>query len=81
MACGTPTIASNLTSIPEVLGTAPLYINPYDVDDIYEKINLILNNNKIRSSIIINGLNHVKNFSWEKTSLETLKIIYKAKEC
>lgn len=81
MACGTPTIASNLTSIPEVLGTATLYINPYDVDDIYEKINLILNNNKIRSSIIINGLNHVKNFSWEKTSLETLKIIYKAKEC
>ena len=37
MACGTPTIASNLTSIPEVLGTATLYINPYDVDDIYEK--------------------------------------------
>lgn len=81
MACGTPTIASNSTSIPEILGTAPLYIDPYNTDDIYEKINLILNNNEVRNSIIINGLNHVKNFSWEKTSLNTLKILHKAKEC
>lgn len=81
MACGTPTIASNLTSIPEVLKNAPLYINPYDVDDISEKINLVLNDTKLKKSLIENGLNHVKNFSWKKTSLKTLNILHKTKEC
>lgn len=37
-ACGTPTIASNVTSVPEAAGKAALYVDPYSIDDIREKM-------------------------------------------
>ena len=77
MACGTPVITSNLTSIPEILKDAPIYINPYDTENIYEKLNLILNDNYLQNFLKQKSLKHSKNFSWKKTSNQTLKIIEK----
>lgn len=37
-ACGTPTIASDIASVPEAAGQAALYVNPYDIDDIRAKM-------------------------------------------
>ena len=77
MACGIPVITSNLTSIPEILKDAPIYINPYDVYNISETINKVLNDTTLYKTLILNSLTHSKNFSWEKTSYETLNIIKK----
>lgn len=77
MACGTPVITSNLTSIPEILQNNAIYINPYNINSIFEKVNLILNDNVIKNILKQKSLKHSKNFSWEKTSQETLKIIKK----
>lgn len=77
MACGTPVITSNLTSIPEILKDTPIYINPYDIANISENLDKIINDESIRKFLIEKSLNHSKNFSWEKTSYETLNIIKK----
>ena len=56
MACGTPVIASNLTSMPEVCQDAALLVDPYDVDEIKENILTLLNNHKFYSLMIYKGL-------------------------
>ncbi|WP_069790746.1 glycosyltransferase family 4 protein [Cyanobacterium sp. IPPAS B-1200] len=74
MACGTPVITSNVSSLPEVAGDGALLVNPYDVDDIAEAMNEIVKDN-VRSHLITEGLKRVKKFSWDKTGKETLEII------
>ncbi|MBE9223464.1 glycosyltransferase family 4 protein [Cyanobacterium stanieri LEGE 03274] len=74
MACGTPVITSNVSSLPEVAGDCALLVNPYDVDDIAEAMNEIVKDN-VRSHLIESGLKRVKQFSWDKTGKETLEVI------
>lgn len=77
ISCGTPVVTSNLTSIPEILKDNAIYINPYNTDVIYEKVNLILNDKKLKNILKQKSLKHSKKFSWIKTSNETLKILKK----
>jgi len=72
MACGIPVIASNATSIPEILRDSALYINPYDIDDIYKKIYITLVDKKLRNELIKKGFKRVSELSWEKTAIDTL---------
>lgn len=75
MACGTPTIASNKTSIPEVLGDDALYIDPYDVDDIKEKMLLLLSDQNLYNKMILKSLKRSSIYSWKKTTIETIEIL------
>lgn len=74
MACGCPVIASNSSSLPEVVGNAGVLIDPNDyrpwVDPIYE----ILTNDGFKQKLIKKGLKRSKTFSWEKTSKETWQV-------
>lgn len=72
MACGTPVIASNITSIPEVLKDGAVYVDPYDIDDIAKKMMLILNSPELQSNIISKGLAVNDLYSWKKTAAETM---------
>jgi glycosyltransferase involved in cell wall biosynthesis len=74
MASGTPVIASNSSSLPEVLGKAALLVDPNDVSGIVEAAFAILTNTELRSSYIEKGIEHSKKFSWEKTATETLAV-------
>lgn len=74
MACGTPVIASNLTSMPEVCQDAAILVDPYDVDEIKENILTLLNNHKFYSLMIYKGLSHSSKFNWKKTAYNTLEI-------
>ena len=74
MACGTPVIASNRTSIPEIVGDAALLIDNLEPDDIANGIEQILNNGSLKEKLISNGFDHVTNFSWEKCALQTIEI-------
>ncbi len=74
MACGTPVIASNASSMPEVLGNAALSINPLDIREISNAIIAILENSNLRKHLLGAGLKRSNEFSWERTALETTKV-------
>lgn len=75
MACGCPVIVSNVASLPEVCGDAALYVDPYNPEDIAEKMKLLLSDDKLREELRRKGLERAKMFSWEKCAKETLKVI------
>lgn len=68
MACGCPVITSNTSSMPEVCADAALYFNPYNKEDLAEKINQLLHNDQLKANLIEKGLQQCKVFSWEKTA-------------
>lgn len=72
MACGVPVITSNVTSIPEVVQDAAIYINPHDVDELSSAMNTIFNDDRLREKLIISGLVRSSEFSWRKTAKSTL---------
>jgi len=73
MNCGAPVIASNLTSIPEVVGDGGILINPYDISEISMAIGNLLGNEKLREELSYKGLKRASEFSWQSTALNTLK--------
>lgn len=75
MKYGCPVITSNVSSLPEAGGDAALYIDPENVDDIAEKIQKIISDQKLRNDMIEKGYQQIKKFSWEKTAKETLKVL------
>ena len=74
MACGTPVIVSNLSSLPEVCADAAMYIDPHNTQDIAEKIQMLMEDKSLRNDLTAKGLEHVKQFSWGKSAEEHLKV-------
>jgi len=74
MGCGTPVITSNVYSMPEVAGDAAILVDPYDPDEIANAICKVLTNDSLRNEMIRNGLERVKEFTWERCARETLKV-------
>ena len=74
MACRTPVIASNTCSLPEVVGDAALLVDPYSINSIAAGIQRILSDDLLREDLGIRGLERSRQFSWEKTARETLKL-------
>ncbi len=74
MACGTPVITSNVSSMPEVGGEAAVYVNPQDVEDIKKKLKIVMGNKELREEMIKKGLIQSKKFSWEKAASETYQV-------
>ena len=75
MACGTPVITSNLSSLPEVTGEAALLIDPYSVPDITATMEAIAQNNGLRSHLSQLSLQRASQFSWAKTGQATAEIL------
>jgi glycosyltransferase involved in cell wall biosynthesis len=75
MACGCPTIVSNVASLPEVCGDAALYCDPYRPNDIAEKILFLLTNASLQSELRERGIQRAKQFTWEKCAEETGAVI------
>ncbi len=68
MACGTPVIASAVSSLPESAGAAALLVNPYDDEEIAFAIKNMLADNSLRERYIAKGREHAGNFSWDKAA-------------
>ena len=75
MACGTPVITSNLSSLPEVVGEAALLVDPYKTEEITAAMQAIANDSKLRSHLCDLGINRASVFSWEKTGLATAEVL------
>ena len=63
MALGCPTIVSNVSSLPEVCGDAALYVDPYDVINIRDEIEKLINNPCLQSQLSLAGKERAKLFS------------------
>lgn len=74
MACGTPVIAANSSSIPEVVGNAALLFEPSTPDDLEDKLSFIIDNPVVRDNLIEAGYKQESLFSWKKTVQKTLEI-------
>jgi glycosyltransferase involved in cell wall biosynthesis len=74
MACGTPVITSNVSSIPEIVGDAAIQINPTDTLQLAEAILTVLNNEELHAKLVQKGLNHSKNYNWRQNSTQILEI-------
>lgn len=74
MALGCPVVVSNTSSLPEVVGDAGVYVDPYSPQDIADGILKVLTDDSLRQSLIKKGFEQIKKFSWEKSAKETLKV-------
>ena len=78
MACGTPVIASNSSSLPEVGGDAVLYVKPNNNEELEEKMDMILSDSNLRKSYKDKGFKQCKKFSWDKTAELTEQVYQRA---
>jgi glycosyltransferase involved in cell wall biosynthesis len=75
MACATPVITSNVSSLPEVAGDAAILINPYNPGEITAAMTTIINDSETRKQLSEKGLKRANQFSWEKTGLATVEVL------
>ena len=75
MACGTPVITSNFSSLPEAVGDAAITINPYNIDELARAMEMVLTDKKLKDILTERGFEQIKKFSWQNCARETLKFI------
>jgi len=76
MQFGVPVVCAKAASLPEVVGPAGLYFDPYDVNDMAEKIVCIIKDRGLRERLVETGYEWIKRYSWEKTARETLAVYH-----
>ncbi|MCP4109529.1 MAG: glycosyltransferase family 4 protein [Desulfobacteraceae bacterium] len=77
MACGTAVIASNLASLPEVVGDAGLLADPYSIDSIAQAIQRVTEDKALADNLIRKGKERAAQFSWKQAAQKTWNIIRK----
>jgi glycosyltransferase involved in cell wall biosynthesis len=71
MACGTPVVASNASSIPEVGGDAALYFDPLEVEAAVDALRRLLGDGSLQDEMRERGLAQAARFSWQRAANET----------
>lgn len=75
MACGTPVVTSNVSSLPEVAGGAALLVDPYDPDSIAAGLVRAVSDEETRAALIAKGRARARDFSWTE-SVDAVHRIY-----
>jgi glycosyltransferase involved in cell wall biosynthesis len=75
MACGTPVITSNASSLPEVAGDAALLVDPGDTGALAGAMERVLGDPTLREDLRSRGLRHAKAFTWERTAAEIASLV------
>lgn len=78
LACGTPTVVSNVSSLPEVVGEAAIKVSPLDSHALADALALVLTDRLLKTRLRREGIKRARTFSWEKTARETLKVFREA---
>ena len=76
MACGTPVIGSDRTSLPEIIGDAGLTVDPDDLDALADSIRRVLTDPALREELVRKGLERARQFTWESAARETVKLFH-----
>jgi glycosyltransferase involved in cell wall biosynthesis len=75
MACGTPVITSNLSSLPEVTGDAALLVDPYRVEALASAMVALVTEPGLQGELQAASLARAEQFSWQKTGRATAEIL------
>ncbi len=75
MACGTPVITSNTSSMPEIAGNAALLVDPYNSNELTTAMHSLLSNDMLLADLKLKGIKRAESFTW-KASAEKLLQIY-----
>jgi glycosyltransferase involved in cell wall biosynthesis len=75
MACGTPVVCSNVSSLPEVAGEAALLVDPLDVEGLAAAMKRVLGDETQQAELIARGFEQAQRFSWEKCAREVLAVL------
>ena len=68
MACGVPVLASNRTSIPEVVGDAGVLIDPQDLEVFAGGLRQVVEDSELRQKLALAGPARAKMFTWDRTA-------------
>ena len=74
MACGTPVISAKISAMPEILGDAAMYFDPYSVEDIEKAMEKLFADKKLREQLSKKGIEQAKKYDWKTTAKETLEV-------
>jgi glycosyltransferase involved in cell wall biosynthesis len=74
MACGTPTIVSNVSSLPEVVGDAALLVDPENWEEIAVALHRLITDDDLHAELSEKGLKRAGCFSWEQAARRTLDV-------
>jgi glycosyltransferase involved in cell wall biosynthesis len=77
-ACGTPVLASNTSSLPEIAGEGALLVDPLSSCDLTLAMRRIIDDSELRRELVIKGLQNVQRFSWRKTAAAVLQTLESA---
>ncbi len=80
LSCGAPVIVAKSSSLPEVVGDAAIFTNPFDYQDIARSLELGVNDDALRARLKSRGVTHAANFSWRKMTQQTLEIYHRCQE-
>jgi glycosyltransferase involved in cell wall biosynthesis len=80
MACGTPVITSNVSSLPEVVGDAGLLVNPDDTEELAAAMNRVLSDADLAQEMQVTGLAQARTFSWQTAASQTTDTYRRALE-
>jgi glycosyltransferase involved in cell wall biosynthesis len=78
MAAGAPVVISNLSSLPEVGGSAAEYVDPHDVTSIEEGLRRVLSDETRRAQLSREGLERARKFSWASFAQQVLEVLQAA---
>jgi len=74
LACGTPVVTSNVSSLPEVAGDAALQVEPTDVDALAGALTRLLTDHALRAGLRERGFAQARKFTWEGAARQLLEI-------
>jgi len=74
MACGTPVVVSNASSLPEVVGSAGALVDPHDAEFLAETLAELLQSNERREQMKAAGLRQAASFTWDRAASQLAQI-------
>lgn len=74
MACNTPVVAAKTSALPEILGDAALWCNPFDTVNIAEQIHHLWSSESLRTRMKKKGTEKAASYQWQKAAKETAKV-------
>jgi glycosyltransferase involved in cell wall biosynthesis len=75
MACGTPVVCSNTSSLPEVVGEAALTFDPCDVEAMADRMGCVLADSALGQQLVAKGIERSARFTWEACARQVLAVV------
>jgi glycosyltransferase involved in cell wall biosynthesis len=74
MSCGVPVVAADNSSLPEAVGDAGLLVNAEDTEALADALSRLLDDMTLRRTLIDQGIEHAKQFTWQRAARTLLDV-------